>query len=253
MSLAAELSLVRVASLVVFAVSAWSVWQRRLTFQSRFDAGTTAAIALFGLGAVLDAPWNICATASYPVTGRFYGLAVIGHICYVSGAAVCNAPVYMRLLPDRSFGPFMRTRIIPFPLVTAAVLVTLFFLSSVPLTHSVEHLYLAAPDGMLSAYWIVDFGTAVLLGGSVTYGLFLLRGDPRSVMANVMLGSACVATAACALLAAWAIVTGGILELRLLAWLGVYVGFLGYAVAAAVQWRHRVQALYTPPQPTESP
>lgn len=240
---------VRIASLVVLLVAVWSVWQRRLTFPSRFDVGTTAAIGLFGLGAVLDAPWGVCATASYPLIGRYYGLMVLGHICYTFGAAASSASVYVRLLPDRAFGPFMRTRVFPVALVASTVMVVCFLASSVPLTRTVEHLYLASPDLALSLYWFANFGGAVVLGGFVTYGLFLLRDDPRAVMANLMLASALVATLACGLVVAWGIVTGSILELRLFAWLGVYLGFVGYAVAAALQWRHRVRKMSRPPQP----
>lgn len=246
MSRTSELTLVRAASVVVFLVAAWSVWQRRLTLQSRFDAGTTAAIAAFGLGAILDAPWPMCATASHPVIGRYYGLMVLAHMCYVFGAAASNASVFARLLPDRAYGSFMRTRILPVVIVAWLGLWACFLASSVPLTRSVEHLYLAVPDGPLSLYWFVDFGSAVVLGGFVTYGLFLLRDDPRSVMSNLMLASAFLATLSGGLAVAWGILSGRIVVLRMFAWVAVYLAFLGYAIAAAVQWRHRVQQMYRP-------
>ncbi len=242
-----ELAVVRIASLAVFAVAAWSTWTRRITFRSRFDAGITAAVALFGVGAVLDAPWPLCATASYPLTGRYYGLMVLGHLCYLAGAAASVASVFARLLPDEEFRSFMRTRIVPLACCAAVIMAGSFLLSSLPRTHAVAHLYLAAADPALSVYWYVTFGSSAALGGIVSYGILLMRDDPRSVMANLMLASAIVASAGCALAVGWGLLTGQIVVLRHLAWFGGYLGFTGFALAAAMQWRHRKRAIGLPP------
>lgn len=242
-----ELPLVRVVSLAVFAIAAWSAWSRRMTLRSRFDRGTTMAVALVGIGAVLDAPWAICATASVPVTGRYYGLMVLGHLCYLAAAVACIGSVYVRLLPDGECRPFMRTRIVPVAATAAVIMVVAFLTSSLPRTHSVPHLYLASPDMALATYWYATFGPSAALGGIVCYGLVLLRDDPRSVMANLMLVSAVVGSAGGALIVAWGLLTGRIVVLQFLAWFGVYAGFAGFALAAAVQWRHR-QAMMRGPQ-----
>lgn len=242
-----ELALVRFTSLAVFAVAAWSTWTRRATFNSRFDAGTTAAVALFGMGALLDAPWSICATASVPLTGRYYGLMLLAHLCYLAGVVASIASVYVRLLPADEFGPFMRTRIAPVALGSAAVMVTSFLLSSLPLTYSAPHLYLATPDAALSLYWYATFGSAGALGGFVGYGLFLLRDDPRSVMGNLMLASAAIASLGCVLVVGLGIISGRIVVLHLFAWFGGYTGFAGFALAAAAQWRHREKTTRTMP------
>jgi hypothetical protein len=242
-----ELAIVRFASIAVFGVAAWSTWTRRMTFGSRFDAGITAAAALFGAGAVLDAPWPVCATASFPLTGRYYGLMVLGHLCYLAGATTSVASIFARLLPDADFRSFMRTRIIPLASSAAVIMAGAFLTSSLPRAYTVPHLYLATPDAALSVYWYATFGSSAVLGGMVIYGLLLLRDDPRSVMATLMLGSAIVASAGCALVVGWGLVTGRIVVLQYLAWFGGYLGFAGFALAAAVQWQHREKMMRLPP------
>lgn len=234
-----ELSLVRLMSLVVFTVAAWSTWTRRATFHSRFDAGITAAAALFGIGALLDAPWSVCATASVPFTGRYYGLMVVAHLCFLAGATASIASVYMRLLPADEFRRIMRTWIVPVAVGSAAIMITTFLMSSLPFAYSVPHLYLATPDTALSLYWYATFGSAGALGGFVSYGVFLLRGDPRSVMGNLMLASAVLASLGCVLVVGWGMISGSIVVLHHVAWFGGYTGFAGFALAAGVQWRHR--------------
>lgn len=241
-----ELSIVRFASVVVFAVAAWSTLTRRTTFGSRFDGGTTAAAALFGVGAVLDAPWPLCATASFPLTGRYYGLMVLGHLCYLAGATAGVASIFTRLLPDEEFRAFMRNRIIPFASSAAVIMAGAFLMSSLPRTLSVPHLYLATPDAALSVYWYATFGSSAIMGGAVSYGLLLLRDDPRSVMATLMLASAIVASAGCALVVGWGLVTGRIEVLHYVAWFGGYLGFAGFGLAAAVQWQHRERMMRVP-------
>lgn len=51
----------------VLVVSVWSVWVRRLTFGSRYDAAGTLSLALFGVGSMLDAPWRQIGTSSLTV------------------------------------------------------------------------------------------------------------------------------------------------------------------------------------------
>lgn len=228
----ADPSVARLASLAVFAISVWSVWTRRLSLRSRFDAGTTSAVALFGVGALLDGPWPVCIRGSEPVIGRFYGLMALGQISYLLGVVAAISSVYVRLLPDGEYKPFMRTRILPVAVVAVSVMVVSFMASSVPLTPSVPHLYLAVPDRALRAYWIADYAAATTLAAVLSYGLFLLRKDPRMVMARLMLGSAIVAALGCGLVLGSGVVTAA-----------GYLGMVGYAVSAAIQWRHRERQL----------
>lgn len=240
-----DMTVVRVANIVVVLVMAWAVWERRLTFQSRYDFPNTAAVALFGLGAALDSPWPAVSAASHALTGHYYAFMVLGHFCYMAGAAMGIKSVYMRLMPDDAIGPFLRRRIVLPILGAAAIMVISFAASPATSSLSVDHLYLASPDRWLTIYWVVHFGTITWLGIVVSYGVSRLRGDPRSVMLNPMLVSLVLAALAGVVIAV-GLVLGHGQDVRIVGWLVVYGSFIGGAVSSALQWRHRVQSLLRP-------
>jgi hypothetical protein len=237
------LTTVRVAGLLVLAVSVWAVWQRRLTFGSRFDAAVTVAIALFGVGAALDAPWPETAAASYALTGRYYVLNVIGHVCYLAGGALIVRGIYLRLLPDADITALMRRWVVPWVGAAAVVMLGAFALSRGPSAFTADHLYLVAPDRWMTVCFVAHFGTTAALGAVAGYGVFWLRRDPRAVLLNVALTALMVAAVAGGLVVGWSVITGRIETLRLVAWLLTYVAFAVAMVASALQWRHRVRGL----------
>lgn len=88
------MALLYAANIAVVLVVAWSVWVRRETVHSRWDAPNTIAIALLGLGAVLDSPWSGIATASHALTGKYYLLNTFGHITYLAAVALSLVALY---------------------------------------------------------------------------------------------------------------------------------------------------------------
>ena len=84
---------------------------RRLSFGSRWDGPITVGVGLYGLAAALDSPWPAMPAASFPVTGTYYVLPALGHVCYLAGTAAGIRSVYIRLLLDEEIDAFMRTRI----------------------------------------------------------------------------------------------------------------------------------------------
>lgn len=248
MSESVLLAVLRVAGLVVFAISAWSVWVRRLTFGSRFDMPITVAVALFGVGAALDAPWPATVEASHPLTGRYYLIGVIAHLCYVAGAAIAVGAGYRRLLPDDAIGPFLRRVVYPIAGTAAAVMITAAALTARTATVSADHLYLLGPDGWLKLYWVAHFGATTLFGAIASYGALHLRRDPRAVWLNLTLASLALAAVAGGLFGGWVVITGRTGPAWLVAWLLTYAAFAGAAVASALQWMRRRKMLLRPPQ-----
>ena len=224
-------------------VAAWAVWERRVTFGSRIDSDATKSIALFGIGAALDSPWPEIAAASYPLTGRYYVLTMVGHLCYIIGAALVVKAIYLRLLPDDAIGPFMRKWIAPLVIGASAVMVISFAASGTTSRMPAAHLYLFGPDGWLTVYLIVHFSTTTLLGAIAGYGVYRLRPDPRAVMLNTLLAALMAAAVFGGLMGGWGVITGRIETPRLVGWLLTYTAFAVAMGASAVQWRHRVRAL----------
>ena len=75
----------------------WVVWERRLTFGSRFDLPITIGTVLFGAGVGLTAPWPVVAGFPFPFTGKYFLLIVISargrqRLC----RRFCGGPVYQR-------------------------------------------------------------------------------------------------------------------------------------------------------------
>lgn len=231
------------ANVAVVVIAAWAIWERRLTFQSQSDSPITYGILLFGLGAALDSPWPGVAAASYPLTGKYYLLMALGHICYLSGAAMGIKATYLRLVPDDAIGPFMRTRIAPLIAVAAILMAGCLVASPVTSTMPAAHLYLVKPDTWLSVYWIIFLGTFIVLELISMFGVNRLRSDPRSVMVNLLLASQFVGTLAI-LFIAFGILTNRSEIPRILVWPFAYAGIIGGAIAAVVSWRHRVASMF---------
>lgn len=241
------LSLLRFAGLTVFVVACWSVWVRRLTFGSRYDMPVTIAVALFGVGAALDAPWSAIAAASYPLTGRYYLLNAAGHLCYIAGAAISIGAVYRRLLPDDDIEPFVRRVVLPIAGGSALTMIVAIFLSRATTTLTADHLYVVAPDGWMKLYWLAHFGATSVFGAIACYGVLHLRRDPRGVWLNLLLTSLAVAAAAGGAFGGWVVITGRVGPAWLLAWLLTYAAFASGAIATALQWMTRQQTLLRPP------
>lgn len=234
------------ANVAVVLVAVWALWERRLTFQSRWDSSITYGIALFGVGAALDSPWPAMARASDPLTGKFYLLMVFGHICYLCGAAMGIRATYQRLLPDAEIGPFMMRRIAPLIATASVVMLACFLCSPITSTMPADHLYLVKPDGWLTGYWIAFLGTLFTLELISMFGANRLRTDPRSVMVTLLVASQAVGSLAI-LFIAFGVLTGRTEIPRFLVWPFAYAGIVGGAIAAVVSWRYRTSLMFTAP------
>lgn len=233
------------ANVAVVLIAAWAVWERRLTFRSRFDASITYGIVLFGVGAALDSPWPEVARASHPLTGKYYLLMTVGHLCYLSGAALGIRAIYQRLLSDKEIRSFMNYRIASLIAVAAVVMLTCMLASPVTSSMPADHLYLVQPDGWLIGYWIAFLGVFFVLELISMYGANRLRADPRSGMAMWLVISQ--AAGSLAILAIGLGVLTGRDEIpRFLVWPFAYVGIAAGSAAAVVAWRHRAASLLEP-------
>lgn len=235
-----------IANIVAVLVAAWAAWELRLTtFRSRWDSPKTMALILFALAAVLDSPWRLMSEASFSLTGRFYFLSVIGHICYLAACASGVKYIYLRLLPDAAIGPFVRRRLIPAVAGASAVMVVAFVASPLTSSLTADHLYLVRPGGWLKLYWLTFYGTLITILLVAMYGLHRLRADPRSVMLNLLQASLALGTLSAAL-SAVGLFTGHNETARLYAWPLTYAAIAVGAVAVVIAWRHRVWSMLRP-------
>ena len=226
--------------LLVYVVGV--VWERRLTFGSRFDSPITIGAALFGAGVGLTAPWPVVAGVQFPFTGMYLVLIVIGQFCFLAAIAFGIKAVYLRLLSDDAMHPFMRRRIAPLVAIASVALVICFVGSSLTLTRPVDRESFASVDDWLALSWLVYFGFLAVLGLILSYGIARLRRDPRSVMHRFLLLSLVPASLS-AVVIGYALVSRGDVNVWIAMWLINYVAFFGTAIAFVLQWRRRVRDL----------
>jgi len=234
---------VGVANVVLIVYVVWVIWERRLTFGSRFDSPITIGAVLFGAGVGLTAPWPVVAGVHFPLTGKYLALIVIGQFCFLAAIGFGIKAVYMRLLSDEAMHPFMKRRIAPLVAVASVALV-ICFVGSWPLTVTgpVDHQTFGSLDGWLAVSWLVYFGFLAVLGLILSYGVARLRRDPRSVMHRFLLLSLVPASLS-ALVIGYALVSRADVNVWTAAWLINYVAFIGTTLSFVLQWRRRVGAL----------
>lgn len=231
------------ANVVAVLVALWALWELRLTsFGSRYDSPKSATLILFALGALLDSPSRAVAEMLHSVIGRDYFLTVIGHICYLSAAAVGVKYIYLRLLPEPQITRLVKRRTVPAVAVAAAVMIVCFTASPRSRTVAGDHLYLVRPDGWLALYWTAFYATLAGLLLVAMYGLHQLRADPRSVMLNLLMTSLGLGVLSVAG-SAWGLISGHTEQVRLYAWPLTYVAIAIGALAVVLSWRRRVADL----------
>lgn len=231
-----------VMNVAVIIVTGWALWVRRDSIGSKWDAPMTGAIALFAVGAALDSPWPAVGAASFALTGKFYLFTALGHISYLSGAALGLKTVCLRLTPDDAIESLMRSRVWPGVLTAAVVMMLCLISSPATSTMPAESLYQVRPDGWLIAYWIAYFGTMTAVNLVALNGANVLRREPDAVMVTPLAVATVVGTLAC-LAFFGAIVSGHGDGPHAVVWLGAYVAIIGGAVASALSWRRRARAL----------
>lgn len=237
------MKLLVIANIVALLIAVWAVWECRLSFRSRWDAPRTWALVFFTLGVALDSPWR--AFTEISIAGRYYGMTVLGHICYLIAGALGNKFIYLRLLPDESIGPFMRRRIVPIVLVAVAIMLCAFAASPMTRSLTADQLYLVPLDGWLTVYWVTYFGTLTGLFLFGIYGVNRLRADPRSVMLNLLLVSLTLAAVSC-VAGAWGVLVHRNEGMRLVAWPIAYAAITAGAIAVVFAWRHRIDSMLKP-------
>lgn len=233
---------VGVANIFVLVGVVWVVWERRLTFGSRFDSPVTIGTVLFGVGVGLTSPWPVVAGVPFPFTDTYLVLIVIGQFCFLAATSFGIEAVYLRLLSDAAMDRFRRRRIAPLIVVASVSLVIWFVASSLTVTRPVDSPAFASLDGWLVVSWLVYFGILAVLGLILSYGVARLRRDPRSVMLRILLLSM-VSASLSAVVIGYVLVSSGDVNVWIVAWLINYAAFFGIAIAFVSQWRRRVRAL----------
>lgn len=215
-----------------------SLWIRRHTWHSRWEAGATLNIALQGCAVLLMSHW--AAAALGPPLHGIFGLwnvqHLLGHICWIFAVVAIIQHGLTRLTNETHVRGLLRQYVWRPLGLGVPLLVTVFVITDEG--HHLDMFSAPVNDVWLAAYWLVLAGLLIYLLGYTGQVLLQLRTDPRSTATvNLYLISAGFGVAAhvIQLATAWA---GS--DVALPIWFCACLGATGFAYASARSWQAKV-------------
>jgi hypothetical protein len=220
------------------AVVGFSLWVRRHTWRSRFEADASLNIALLGSAVLLMSPWASAALGPrlHRIVGRWNVEDLFGHLCLIAAAAALIHHGLARHVNAGQAHRLFRRHIVGPVRLGVALLVAVFVVADEGYHPDLFPGHIGNP--WLGAYWLVLGGTLTYLLSYAGRVLLILRADPRSAATvNIYLISAAFSVAAIMIQAstAWP----GI-DATLPVWLCACLGAIGFAYGSARSWRAKM-------------
>lgn len=220
-----------------------SLWIRRDTWRSRWEAGATLNIALQGCAVLLMSHWAsaVLGPPLHHVLRLWNVQHLIGHICWIFAVTAIIQHGLTRLTNQNNVRGLLRKHV-GRPLWIGVPLLVIVFVIADERHH--PDLF-AAPitDYWLGVYWLVMGGLLIYLLAYAGRVLLILRTDPRSrETVDLYLISAAFGVAANVI----QIVTAfAHTDVALPVWICACLGAIGFAYASARSWQAKV-AWFTP-------
>lgn len=162
------------------AVVLYSLWVRRDTWWSRWEAGATFAIAMEGIGLLLVTPWasDELGPAFHSFTGFWNVPQLLGFFCLLVGILGNVYHMLVRLTDPSHVLPIMRRDLgLPLGLGVASMLVTFV---KTDRGHEPDMFATLTGDRWLIAFEVTIAAMAVFLAIYIGRLMLLLRRDPRA-------------------------------------------------------------------------
>jgi hypothetical protein len=228
-----------------------SLWIRRHTWRSRWEAGATLNIALQGCAVLLMSPWT-SATLGPPLHAVFERWNVedlLGHICLIVAVTAVIGHGLVRLTDEVRVQALLRRHVVAPVTLGVPLLVAVFVVTDEGYHADLFPAHVS--NVWLGVYWLVLGALLVYLLGYAARVLAILRADPRST-ATVDLYLISVAFGVGANVIQMGTAWAGI-DVTLPVWVCACLGATGFAYGSARSWRAKV-AWFTPgynppPQP----
>jgi hypothetical protein len=216
----------------------YSLWIRRHTWRSRWEADASLNIALQGCAVLLMSPWasETLGPPLHHVLGRWNVEDLLGHICLMFAAAAIIDHGLARL-GDRGQWRRIFRRHIEIPLALGLpVLVAVFIIADEGYHPDLFPAHVST--AWFGAYWIVLGTLLVYLFGYAARVMLIVRKDPRSTAtATLYLISAAFGLAATVIQVTTA--EAGI-DITLPVWLCACLGAIGFSYGSARSWLAKV-------------
>ncbi len=216
----------------------YSLWVRRDTWRSRWEAGASLNIALQGCAVLLMSPWA-SATLGPPlhgIFGRWNVEDLLGHICLIVAVTAIIHHGLARLDDERQLRTLFRRHIaIPLAL-TVPILVTVFIVADEGYHPDLFPAHVSTV--WFGAYWLVLGFLLTYLFAYAVRVLLILRKDPRSkATVDLYLISAGFGVAATVIQVSTAEMG---IDITLPVWLCACLGAIGFAYGSARSWNAKV-------------
>jgi len=236
---------------VTLAAIGYSLWVRRHTWRSCWEASASLNIALLGCAVLLMSPWAsaVLGPRLHRIVGRWNVEDLFGHLCLIAAAAAIIHHGLARHVDERQAHRLFRRHVVAPARLGVPLLVAVFIIADADCDPDLFPAHIGSL--WLGAYWLVLGGTLTYLLSYAGRVLLILRADPRcTATVNIYLISAAFSVAAIVIQTstAWP----GI-DVTLPVWLCACLGAAGFAYGSARSW-HAKMAWFTagndpPPQP----
>jgi hypothetical protein len=227
------------ALIVVTLVAAfYSLWIRRDTWRSRWEADASLNIALQGLAVLLMSPWasETLGPSLHDVFRRWNVEDLVGHICLMVAAAAIIDHGLARLGDHTQWRRIFNRHITAALWVGVPVLVAVFIAANEGYHADLFPAHVST--AWFATYWIVLGILLTYLFGYAARVMLIVRKDPRStVTATLYLISAAFGVAATVIQVTTA--EAGI-DITLPVWLCACLGAIGFAYGSARSWHAKV-------------
>ena len=228
--------------IVTLAAVFCSLWIRRDTWRSRWEAGASLNIALQGSAVLLMSPWASATLGPvlHHIFRRWNVEDLLGHICLIVAATAIIGHGLARLGDARQSRRLFRRHIATPLWLGVPVLVAVFIIADEGYHPDLFPAHVSTV--WFGAYWIVLGVLLVYLFGYAARVMLIVRKDPRSTAtANLYLISAAFGVAATVIQVTTA--EAGI-DITLPVWLCACLGAIGFAYGSARSW-HAKTAWFT--------
>ena len=216
----------------------YSLWIRRDTWRSRWEADASLNIALQGCAVLLMSPWASATLGPslHQIFRRWNVEDLCGHICLMAAAAAIIDHGLARLGDENECRRIFR-RHIATPLWLGVPVLVAVFIAADEGYH--PDLFPAHVSTLwFGTYWIVLGVLLTYLFGYAARVMVIVRKDPRStVTANLYLISAAFGVAATVIQVTAA--EAGI-DITLPVWLCACLGAIGFSYGSARSWHAKV-------------
>ncbi|EID15786.1 hypothetical protein MXEN_06223 [Mycobacterium xenopi RIVM700367] len=229
-----------VSALILATLAAvfYSLWIRRDTWRSRWEAGASLNIALQGCAVLLMSPWASAKLGPplYHILRRWNVEDLLGHLCLIAAVTAIIYHGLARLGDERQLrGLFRRQVEIPL-LLGIPSLVAVFVIADEGYHPDLFPAHVSTV--WFGAYWLVLGVLLIYLFSYAGRVLLILRKDPRSTTTvNLYLISAGFGIAATAI----QVITAEIgVDITLPVWLCACLAAVGFAYGSARSWHAKV-------------